>query len=174
MTNAAYFSNCDDVATIKTMYKTLAMRWHPDRPGGNTVIMQEINAAYKTALSGQHGVESVDENGTAHTYYYKEATEQAVIDKIAEVIASGVLQSTSVELWLIGTWLWVKGDTKPYRKTLGREGLGFQWNQNRACWQWHLPTKYRSNNSPHGFEYLAGKYGAAHIAQPQEAGLSHS
>jgi hypothetical protein len=169
MTSIAYFANCHDVAAIKSEYKKLAMRWHPDRPGGNTTIMQEINAAYKVALSAQHGTESTDDQGATHTYYYKESTEQAIIDKITEVIKSGILSSNSVELWLIGVWLWVKGDTKPHRQKLGRDGLGFQWNQTRQCWQWHLPTKYRTNASTHGFEVLAAKYGAAHIAQPQEA-----
>lgn len=170
MTTIAYFAHCADVAAIKSEYKRLALRYHPDRPGGDTATMQEINAQYKRALAGQHGKTSTDEQGQEHTYYYKEAAEQAIIDKITEVIQSGIL-GANVELWLIGTWLWVKGDTKPHRQKLGKEGLGFMWNHNRQCWQWHLPTKWRSNASPHGFEYLASKYGAAHIAAHQETSI---
>jgi hypothetical protein len=161
-TRTQYFATCEDVAAVKTLYKSLAMRWHPDRPGGNTQIMQEINAEYKVALSRRHGEEHVDDAGKTHTYYYKEANEQAVMDKLAEVIKSGILNNPAVELWLIGTWLWVKGDTKPHKEQLGRNGLAFNWNQSRQCWQWHLPTAYR-HSSPDGFESIAARYGGSRI-----------
>ncbi len=166
--NTQYFAGCADVAAVKTLYKSLAMRWHPDRQGGNTAIMQEINAAYKVALSARHGEESKDDAGNTHTYYYKEANEQAVMDKLSEVIKSGILNNPTVELWLIGTWLWVKGDTKPHRQQLGREGLAFSWNSSRECWQWHLPTPYRTNASPDSFDSIAARYGGSRIAhKPQ-------
>jgi hypothetical protein len=170
----SYFSHCEDVAAIKAEYKKLAMRWHPDRPGGSTVLMQEINAAYKKALSFKHGEVTTDDAGKEHTYYYKEATEQAVIDKITEVMQAGVLASDDVELWLIGTWLWIKGNTRPHRTTLGREGLKFSWNgaPDRQCWQWHLPTGFRTQKSADGFESIARKYGGSRIAGERETALA--
>ena len=160
-----YFTPAMTVAEIKTTYKTLALRWHPDRPGGNTAIMQEINAAYKAALSGKHGEVSTDEKGEEHTYYYKENVEQAVIEKLAETIASGLLNNPAVELWLIGTWLWVKGDTKPHKEQLGREGLKYSWNgaPDRQCWQWHVPTGWRNKKSEDGFESIAARYGGSRV-----------
>lgn len=159
-----YFTPGMEVSEIKSTYKNLAMRWHPDRPGGSTIIMQEINAAYKAALEGRHGEENTDDAGNVHTYYYREATEQGVMDKMAEVIASGVLNNPAVELWLIGTWLWVKGDTKPHKEQLGKEGLQFNWNTKRTCWQWHMPTSFRTKASEDGFESIAARYGGGRVA----------
>lgn len=161
-----YFTPGMNVAEVKTTYKTLAMRWHPDRPGGNTAIMQEINTAYKAALANRHGEESTDTEGNTHTYYYREANEQAVIDKLAETIQTGILNNPAVELWLIGTWLWVKGDTKPHKDQLGRAGLGYSWNgaPDRQCWQWHKPTGYHAKKSNDGFESIAARYGGSRIA----------
>lgn len=161
-----YFTPGMLVAEVKTVYKALAMRWHPDRPGGNTAIMQEINAAYKVALEARHGEETEDEAGTTHTYYYKSETEDAVIAKMAATIGSGILNNPAVELWLIGTWLWVKGDTRPHKEQLGRSGLGYNWNGSRECWQWHLPTGYRTKSSPDGFESIAARYGGGRVTAP--------
>lgn len=163
----SYFSKCESVADVKAEYRKLALRWHPDRPGGNTALMQEINAEYKMALAGKHGEETIDDNGVAHTYYYRENVEQAVMDKIAEVFRSNIL-SDNVTLWLVGTWLWIEGDTKPHREILGYgngKGLGFKWNQARQCWQWHLPTKWRPQGSDEKTEEIFSRYGASQFVK---------
>ena len=50
-----HFANCTTVEAIKKLYRTLAMRWHPDRPGGDLETMQIINAQYHQALKAADG-----------------------------------------------------------------------------------------------------------------------
>jgi hypothetical protein len=104
-----YFAGCATVTEIKSLYRRLAMANHPDR-GGDTRVMQEINAQYHAALEGKHESHERDAEGDQHTYYYNRAQEQAVIDKLAELLK---LNLPGCEVWLIGKWLWVKGETKP-------------------------------------------------------------
>ena len=162
-----FFAGCKDVIEIKKLYRELALRWHPDRPGGDTATMQEINRQYKEALKNQDRAEYRDEAGDPHTYYYNESREDALIAKIAEVIKSGILDAGDVELWLVGTWLWVMGNTYPHREKLGKKGLGFSWNgaANRKCWQWHTGG-WKGSKSPYSFEELAARYGATRV-KPQ-------
>lgn len=45
-----YFAGINDLTALKTEYKRLALENHPDR-GGDTAVMQEINAEYDAAFS---------------------------------------------------------------------------------------------------------------------------
>jgi hypothetical protein len=171
MTN--YFQQCSTVAEVKSEYKRLAMLWHPDRPGGDTATMQVINAQYKTALSGKHGETTTGDDGQDHTYYYNDEREQAIIDKITEIIKSGVL-TEGVELWLVGSWLWLRGETKQHKDKIGRKGLGFTWNghETRRCWQWHLPSYRKTQLSNDDFDGIAARYGASRISSQQSTSLA--
>jgi len=45
-----YFKDCKNIEEVKTLYKQLALKYHPDREGGSTEIMQEINAEYRSII----------------------------------------------------------------------------------------------------------------------------
>ena len=44
---AHYFKDIHSIEQLKKRYKELALKHHPDREGGNTATMQEINNEYK-------------------------------------------------------------------------------------------------------------------------------
>src|ERR1035441_9676592 len=44
---ATYFTNINSIEELKKCYKELALKHHPDRKGGDTATMQEINNEYK-------------------------------------------------------------------------------------------------------------------------------
>ena len=41
----------------------------------------------------------------------------------------------NVEIELIGTWLWIHGDTKPVKEQLKAHNC--KWHSKRKCWYWH-------------------------------------
>lgn len=103
-----YFIGATTVEAIKARYRRLAMCHHPDK-GGDIEVMKVINRQYHEALQSCHGTTSKGHEGTEHAYYYNEAVEQAVIDKLDELLR---LSLPNIRVMLIGTWIWVDGDTK--------------------------------------------------------------
>lgn len=160
MNSNKYFTPGMTVAQIKSAYHKLALANHPDR-GGDTATMQEINAAYQRALQSVDGSVSYDENNEPHEYHYNAKRESEVVEFIDQLCKSGVL-SAEVESMLIGTWVWMTGDTKPVKEML--KGLGMKWHSKRIAWYWH-PAGYRSfYNKNASLESLAAHYGASRLA----------
>ena len=151
------FTHCHTVEDIKKEYRRLAMLHHPDR-GGSTEKMQEINAAYHTALQRANGQRATDTDGREHTYTYNREREQAIMDKIAEILQI----RGSFDVILIGTWVWVIGDTKPIKEQL--KVLGCVWHSKRLCWYWRpADSRHYGKSSRHGFDELAARYGAKYF-----------
>lgn len=163
--NTQFFAGCTTVEEVKALYKKLAMQHHPDR-GGDTATMQEVNRQYHEALKGRHGQQGKTESGKEYTYYYKQAAEQAVVDKIDQVLKSGVLtRIEDAEFYLVGSWLWIVGETYPHRKDLG--GLGFTWHSMRQSWVWH-EKPYKGKPNPGSREDIFRAYGAERIKPRDE------
>ena len=81
----SYFSKFHSVEFIKKEYRKLCMANHPDR-GGDLEAMKVINVEYKEALQRVNGQTTYDNNGGEHKYYYNEDVEQALIEKIYELL----------------------------------------------------------------------------------------
>jgi hypothetical protein len=155
-----YFSNCTTPAEIKTRYRELAFEHHPDR-GGDTRTMQDINNTYHEALQRANGYTHHD-TGKDFTYRYEYEREQAIIDKIGALLK---LKMEDVEIWLIGLWIWVIGDTRPHKEEL--KALKCCWHSKRKCWYWK-PYEDRSFYSKKSLGNLAARYGAKKFEQEPE------
>ena len=142
------------------------MQNHPDR-GGSTEVMQEINLQYQQALESIHGQSTTGTDGAEHTYYYHADIESALMELINQLLQ---LKMNNVEVALIGTWIWVLGETKPYKSQL-RE-LGCRWHFKRKCWYYHTGT-YRSSTSSAELSELSEKYGCQSFNPMQQPALVH-
>lgn len=161
-----YFNTLNEVNQIKKEYHRLALTNHPDR-GGDTAIMQAINAAYKEALARCDGQTSKGFNGKNHTYTYNQEIEQAVIDKIYEILSHKL---EGIELELVGTWVWVGGETYPHRNILGKE-LKMNFMREHQRWAWHNGPRYR-RKSKMSYTEIKTAYGSkAYKAEDQEKAL---
>jgi hypothetical protein len=157
-----FFAGCTTPTEVKSRYRHLAMQWHPDR-GGDTATMQAINAQYKQVLARMDGTQETGTDNQPHTYHYNDAAEQAIIDKLAALLRSKL---PGCDIWLIGKWIWVQGDTRPVRETLKANGL--VWHAKRLAWYWHRPEDYSHYNARGDLASMAAKYGARHFAGADE------
>lgn len=150
------FSTLANVGQMKRAYQKLAMRLHPDR-GGDTEAFKALQSAYHEALQGQHQRTETDSRGEEHTYYYNRDREQSVMDKISAILA---LNLDGIEINLIGTWVWVTGDTRPNARKF-RQQLKLSWHSRREAWYWHPPQRRRTRyNANASLSDLAASYGS--------------
>jgi hypothetical protein len=150
MTN--YFTSAHTVEDIKTLYRNLAMQHHPDR-GGSEEVMKEINRQYHEALKACDGKTShTTADGDEKSYSYKADVETELMNKLLEL-----LKLRSLNIALIGYWIWVSGDTKPNREALKAAGL--QWHSERKVWYYKPLGWKKSKKSKGSLTELAQKYG---------------
>ena len=153
-----YFTKGMTVAEVKIRYKELAMKNHPDL-GGSTATMQEINNQYEIALKLLDGEVTNGSDGKEHKYYWNEETEQELMLKIDKLLS---LQMNDVDIFLVGSWIWISGDTKQYKKEL--KEIGCMWHTKRLSWYFATAKSRRSSSyrrkSGSGIHDLAKTYGA--------------
>lgn len=141
-----YFVNLHTVEAIKSHYRKLAIQHHPDR-GGDLAVMQEINSQYHEALRACDG-----QKREGRQYKYMPEIEQELMDKLLEL-----LKLRSLEIALIGYWIWVSGDTKRNKESLKEAGL--KWHSTCKCWYYKSKGWKRSQRSNGSLRELASKYG---------------
>jgi hypothetical protein len=111
---------------LKTLYKRLAFQNHPDR-GGNQEVMKAINNEYDALFPILKNIHKSKEGTT----YTKETTETP--DAYREIINTLLrLHMDKVDIELVGSFLWITGNTKPYKDHLKK--LSFKWSQNKIAW----------------------------------------
>jgi len=142
---STYFEGCKNLDEVKSRYKQLAMKFHPDK-GGNKEIMQEINAQY----------EAIKKNPAFKFWKEKEESQQdycefpSIIDKI--IGFEGII------IELCGNWIWLSGKTFGYKDQL--KNLGFFFAGEKKLWYWR-PNDYKSmNRKPLEMEQIRNKYGS--------------
>ena len=147
-----YFKDCKNLEEVKSLYKKLALKFHPDREGGCTEKMQEINAEYRLIIKNPFfRFEQQTQEQKAEYNRYPE-----IIDQI--VTLHGIL------IELIGDWIWISGNTYPHRKRL--KEIGFFFAPKKMMW-YYRPAEYKSgNHKPKTMDTIRAKYGSETI-QPK-------
>lgn len=130
-----YFAECETIEDVKKTYKKLASKLHPDC-GGNAEDFIQMSAEYEEAFNRLKNTfrnvegEKYQRENTETSNIYKD-----IIDKI--------IHFENVKIEIIGTWIWVSGDTKPYKDIL--KSLKFVWSSNKTAWSFHSePWKKRT------------------------------
>lgn len=158
-----WFVGCGSPEEAKKLYRELCFQWHPDTGNRDHDTMAAINDEYHEILNSFDGFQSRGSDGKEHTYHYNEPREQEIIDKIAELIG---LKLTGINIWLVGTWIWIDGDTKPVKDELSEAGC--MWHSKRRKWYWK-PYGYKSfYNANVDFSGLAAAYGLKTIQEDED------
>lgn len=119
-----WFSGIDTLTDLRNRYKQLLLKYHPDNNAGidTTKDMQEINAEYDALL--KHFMS----NQTYSNNTYSTETElKNILNEVVKIKADILIE-------LIGTWIWISGDTYSIRRQLSE--LGFDWAPKKKMWYW--------------------------------------
>lgn len=127
-----FFKNTNTAEELKATYKKLCMKYHPDinKDENATAIMQEINNEY-TKLWEQ--LKDVHTNKEGEQYTSKETTTEVPEDFIN--LINTLLQYNDLTIELIGSWLWITGNTKEHKDIL--KNLNCKFAPKKVAWYYH-------------------------------------
>jgi hypothetical protein len=132
------FSEVTGINEAKKVYKTLAKRLHPD-VGGSEEEFKLLNAIYNDFI----------ENKIYFSNDFK-------IDLDLEKIISQILHFENITIELVGSWIWLSGDTKEIKDKL--KELGFKWASKKKMW-YYGEMKGKSHGEK-SIDEIKDKYGS--------------
>ena len=137
----------DDVVKA---YRKAAFTYHPDRNPAGAEMMKAVNAACQVLkdYSGTLEHEAGD---------YGEALNRMINVALDIQTVSG----GTIKIELMGAWLWITGNTKPYAHLLNRKtGAGFTFASKKKAWYFR-PEDYKSRSRGNlSIDEIRGKYGS--------------
>ncbi len=146
---------------LKRLYHKLALLHHPDC-GGTQEAMKAVNNEYDylfPLLKDKH-------TSKDNVEYTRETTETA--DAWKDIINALIaLRMKNVLCEIIGSFIWLSGNTRPYKDAL--KGLGFKWSSNKSAW--YLPPKdyKRQSRKTFAMEDIRGMYGSRAVETDTQA-----
>lgn len=119
-----YLNNIETLEQLKKAYRKLCFKLHPD-VGGSDEEMKILNAEYEIMFERVKNIH-VNKDGE----FYNKETDEAP-HEFRDLIEQ-LLKMADIEVEIIGTFVWVTGDTKPHKEAL--KALGFRWHSKKKCW----------------------------------------
>ena len=136
-----YIKDVKTLEELKKSYKKLALKLHPDC-GGNNEEMAQLNNEYDELFSKLKNTHK-NKNDETYTKETDETPEQFkdILNRLF------VLKMDGVEIEIVGTFIWLTGNTKPYKDDV--KALVFRYSPKKYAW-YKAPKDYkkrRTNNS---------------------------
>ena len=144
------FSEVTGINEAKKVYKTLAKKLHPD-VGGSEEEFKLLNAIYNDFI----------ENKIYFSNDFK-------IDIELEKIISLILHFENITIELVGSWVWVSGDTKEIKEKL--KEIGFKWASKKKMW-FYGEMKGRNPNEK-SIDEIKAKYGSETLKTKEKKSIA--
>ena len=132
------FQDIEGINEAKKIYKTLAKKLHPD-VGGSEEDFKILNEIYNNLIE--------------HKIYFSNSSK---FDIELEKIISLILHFENINIELVGSWIWVSGDTKEIKEKL--KEIGFKWASKKKMW--YYGEMKAKNPNPKSMEEIKTKYGS--------------
>ena len=132
------FQDIEGINEAKKIYKTLAKKLHPDI-GGSEEEFKLLNEIYNNLIE--------------HKIYFSNSSK---FDIELEKIISLILHFENINIELVGSWIWVSGDTKEIKEKL--KEIGFKWASKKKMW--YYGEMKAKNPNPKSMEEIKTKYGS--------------
>lgn len=137
---------------LRTMYRKLALQHHPDR-GGSTQYMQEINAEYEYLSKYLINSNTTFSEGRK---YYEHYASDYIRRKIEEIM---FFENVLIEV--IGSWIWISGDTRPIREDLKQKG--FRFSHNKLAWYWYYGDYHKFTKRQYSMDEIRMMWGSEEV-----------
>lgn len=147
-----WFVNVKTLDELRSIYRKLAMEHHPDR-GGSTRDMQEINAEYEYLSKYLIDNNTTFSEGRKHYEHY---VSEEIRTKLNEVI---FMEEVTIEV--IGSWIWITGNTRPLKEDL--KAKGFKFSPNKIAWYWYYGDYHKFSNRRFSLDDIREMWGSEEV-----------
>jgi len=144
------FKNIDGINEAKKIYKTLAKQLHPDM-GGNEEDFKLLNNIYNDIIENK-------------IYFSNESKFDIELEKII----SQILHYENIIIEVVGSWIWLSGDTKAIKEKL--KELNFKWASKKKMW-YYGEMKGRNPNQK-SMDEIKYKYGFQTVKTKEKGKLT--
>ncbi len=133
----------------KGAYGVMCSKYHPDRNPAGLEMMKLINAAWQ-ALSDYVASEHVEE-----------ASDEG-LDLTEEMnTALNAIIHLGLTIEVCGVWIWVSGDTKPYKDQL--KSAGYRWAPKKVMWMWKPEGCKSKGRGKFSMDEIRSAHGSASV-----------
>ena len=167
-----HFDNISTLEELRKQYKELLKIHHPDN-GGNVSEMQEINSEYDRMfkiLKDQHENNNADQANT-NTDYNNMKYDFAEDEKLREML-NKIIHFNSIDIELVGAWIWLSGNTYSCKKEL--KELGFKWAKQKKMWYWHSEAFRKKSRKTLSMDDIRSYYGSTEVKNVNKMVLMHA
>lgn len=155
-----YFEALTQENEIKSRYKELAKRHHPDL-GGCKAIMQEINAQYESVMRGHY-----QRAGKSIT----EIDELLEKDEVLRNKLNEILANDELIIEICGSWLWVTGNTREHKEKL--KEAKFMWSKSKLAWYWRAEGRKFRGRCAESLDAIRASYGSVKLNAEKRAAIA--
>jgi curved DNA-binding protein CbpA len=146
-----YFEGIDNLQDLKNLYRELAKKHHPDH-GGDNETMKKVNAEFEYLFNILPKTKG------------EKASEQTAADYIK--VVENIIHIPDIKIEIIGTWIWITGNTKPVKEELKK--AGFKFAPKKVAWYWHGQKKYRKRSKKKlSMEEIRNLYGSEELEKKE-------
>lgn len=157
-----------NVNELRTVYKRLLIKWHPDNnKEDTTLVVQEINAEYdelfkrlKYSFENDDSYSSASDSMKQAYDYSKDQGMRDIIQKLC------IYEQCGVILEICGTWLWVSGNTKEFKEEF--KTMGLHWAKKKKMWYIHFDDYRKYSKRTMSMDHIRETYGSVSIHRKEE------
>jgi hypothetical protein len=135
------FDSVTGINEAKKIYKQLAKILHPDI-GGSEEAFKQLNHIYNEIIEKKLYTSS-----------------EGKFDIELEKIISHILHYENIVIEVVGSWIWVSGDTRAIKERL--KELSFKWAMKKKMW--YYGEMKQKNPKPKSMDEIKAKYGCERV-----------
>ena len=143
-----YFNNVKNLQELKKQYRTLAMKLHPDKEGGDAEEFKILVNEYEILTK-----KLAKENNKNEEEYNKDIE----LDKQYMDIINELIKFDGLIIEVVGSWIWLSGNTYPAKDVI--KGLGFKWASKKKMWYLSPDDHPKRRGKELSMDEIKNKYG---------------
>lgn len=149
---------------LKRAWLAIVRECHPDK-GGSVELCQLANSLYEKLASDPSRFQAE----TPESPETENETEEFDAETLPEETREKAYRfagTPGLELEIIGTWLWITGDTRANKDALKESG--FRWSPRKAAWYFHAEPYRKHSRKRFTLDEVRAMHGSARFGRARK------